>query len=321
MKTVERKIEDEANRMATHTNERRERARAKLEDAKEAMEKAEEKLRSLEVQVQEKSEAASNARREESEFQAARDHAKSRMVECDNQIKVIRDSEKNALAPYGLGMESIIREVQNARWHGQQPIGPLGRFVKLKDSRWADVLRVNLSGAMVSWAVTDARDRMPLKNLLERHGKYVVQCLPPIAELTCSISSRNVPIIISAVDLFDYSRGEPPEDYLTPLRVLEVRPHEVMIDFQTHCPVPSSHMNGRSVFLSTSVRSRASFWLAIVLRVTMYVTGLVGNALLGAARTKETSTWSPVTRMFPHACDFLASDFRISATEENNPSQ
>ena len=39
--------------------------------------------------------------------------------------------------------------------------------------------------------------------------------------------SRKVPIIISAVDLFDYSRGEPPQDYLTPLRVLEVRFHRV----------------------------------------------------------------------------------------------
>lgn len=215
--------------MAIHTNERRERARAKLEEAKQAMEKAEEKLRSLEVQSREKTTAASDARREESEFQTARDQAKSRMVECDNQIKVIRDSEKNALAPYGQGMESIIREVEKARWHGQQPIGPLGRFVKLKDPRWADVLRVNLSGTMVSWAVTDARDRTPLKTLLERHGKYVVQSLQPIAKLTCSLSSRNVPIIISAVDLFDYSRGEPPEEYLTPLRVLEVRPHEFTI--------------------------------------------------------------------------------------------
>jgi structural maintenance of chromosomes protein 6 len=184
MKAVERQIEEEAKRMAIHTNERRERARAKLEDAKKAMEKAEEKLKSLEAQSREKAEAANEARSEEAEFQTSRDQAKARIVECNNQIKVIRDSEKNALAPYGHGMESIIREVQKARWHGQQPLGPLGRFVKLKDSRWADVLRVNLSSSMVSWAVTDARDRAPLKTLLERHGKYVVQCLQPIAELT-----------------------------------------------------------------------------------------------------------------------------------------
>lgn len=174
MKSVESKIEVEAKRIATHTNERRERVQTRLEDAKKAIEKAEEKLRSLELQVEEKGAAANDARREEGEFQAACDQAKNRVVECESQIRVIRDSEKNALAPYGNGMESIIREVQKMSWHGQQPIGPLGRFVKLKDPRWADVLRVNLSSTMVSWAVTDARDRAPLKALLERHGKYVV---------------------------------------------------------------------------------------------------------------------------------------------------
>lgn len=159
--------------MATHTNERRERAREKLEDAKKAIEKAEEKLRSLEAQARDQEAAANDARREESIFQSACDQARNRILECQNQIKVIRDSEKNALAPYGNGMESIIKEVQKMRWHGQQPLGPLGRFVKLKDPRWADVLRVNLSGTMVSWAVTDAKDRAPLKALLERHGKCV----------------------------------------------------------------------------------------------------------------------------------------------------
>lgn len=174
MKDVESQIEAEAKRMAAHTNERRERTQAKLEDAKKAVERAEEKLKSLEVQSQEKATAASDARREEGDFQSACNQAKNRISECQNQIRVIRDSEKNALAPYGNGMESILREIQKMSWHGKQPIGPLGRFVKLRDPRWADVLRVNLSGTMVSWAVTDARDRAPLKNLLERNGKYVV---------------------------------------------------------------------------------------------------------------------------------------------------
>ncbi|KAF9649912.1 P-loop containing nucleoside triphosphate hydrolase protein [Thelephora ganbajun] len=203
IRAVERQIEAETKRTATHTTERRERARAKLEDAKKAIESAEARLKSLEDQAREKEAAANDVRREGEDFQASRDRARNRVQECEAQIKVARDSEKNALAPYGTGMEAVIREVQNMRWHGQRPLGPLGRFVKLKDPQWADVLRVNLSGTMVSWAVTDARDRAPLKALLERYG------------------NRNVLIIISAVDLFDYSRGEPPQEYLTPLRVLE----------------------------------------------------------------------------------------------------
>jgi len=173
VRAVERQIEAEAKRMATHTIERRERARTKLEDAKKAIENSEARLKSFEDEIKEKEAAASDVRLEGDRLQASRDQAKNRVQECEAQIKVARDSEKNALAPYGNGMEAIIKEVQKARWHGQQPLGPLGRFVKLKDSKWADVLRVNLSGTMVSWAVTDARDRAPLKALLERYGKWV----------------------------------------------------------------------------------------------------------------------------------------------------
>lgn len=37
------------------------------------------------------------------------------------------------------------------------------------------------------------------------------------------IYSHHVLIIISERDMFDYSQGEPPENYLTVLRALEVR--------------------------------------------------------------------------------------------------
>lgn len=182
IKGVDKQIDAETERMAIHTNERRERARAKLEEAKGAVENAEARLKSLEAQMQEKEQAANDARRESTRFQADRDDTRKRIVECENQIKIARDSEKNALAPYGNNMESVLRDVQNTHWQGQQPLGPLGRFVKLKDPRWADVLRVNLSGSMVSWAITDARDRGPLKSILERHGKYVILHSVPMTE-------------------------------------------------------------------------------------------------------------------------------------------
>jgi chromosome segregation ATPase len=172
IRNVDRQIEAEAKRMATHTIERRERARAKLEETKKTIEDVEARLKSLEDQVREKGEAANDARSEAERVQTSLNQAKSRVQECEAQIRVAKDSEKNVLAPYGNSMEVVIKEVQNMRWHGQKPLGPLGRFVKLKDPQWADALRVNLSGTMVSWAITDARDRAPLKSLLERCGKY-----------------------------------------------------------------------------------------------------------------------------------------------------
>lgn len=171
IRAVERQIEAEAKRMASHTMERRDRARAKVEETKKAIENAEARLKSFEDQAREKEEAAADTQREVGRFQTSLNQAKTRVQECEGQIKVAKDSEKNALAPYGSGIDRVIREVQNMTWHGQKPLGPLGRFVKLKDPRWVHVLRVNLSGAMVSWAITDAKDRPQLKSLLERYGK------------------------------------------------------------------------------------------------------------------------------------------------------
>lgn len=171
IRAVERQIEAEAKRMASHTMERRDRARAKVEETKKAIENAEARLKSFEDQAREKEEAVTDTQREVGRFQTSLNQAKIRVQECEGQIKVAKDSEKNALAPYGSGIDAVIREVQNMTWHGQKPLGPLGRFVKLKDPRWVHVLRVNLSGAMVSWAITDAKDRPQLKSLLERYGK------------------------------------------------------------------------------------------------------------------------------------------------------
>jgi chromosome segregation ATPase len=177
IRAVERQIEAEAKRMASHTMERRERARAKVEETKETIENSETRLKSFEDQAREKEEAAGEIQHEVGRFQTSLNQAKSRVQECEGQIKVAKDSEKNTLAPYGSGMDAVVKEVQNMSWHGRKPMGPLGRFVKLRDPRWVHVLRVNLSGVMVSWAITDAKDRAQLKALLERYGKYVARPL------------------------------------------------------------------------------------------------------------------------------------------------
>ena len=44
----------------------------------------------------------------------------------------------------------------------------------------------------------------------------------PHETLIVSRSSRHAQIIIAEVDMFDYSEGEPPQEYLTVLRALEV---------------------------------------------------------------------------------------------------
>lgn len=66
------------------------------------------------------------------------------------------------------------------------------------------------------------------------------------------------------MDVFDYSRGEPPQGYLTPLRVLAVSPHRIVIAFGLIlCPQFSNEwvtrlfINQRSIESIVLARTRA----------------------------------------------------------------
>ncbi|KAI0771145.1 hypothetical protein BD413DRAFT_492998 [Trametes elegans] len=102
-------------------------------------------------------------------------------------------------------------EIKRMRWHGQPPVGPFGLYVKVKDpEQWGNLFRIVIGSAMSSFAITDARDRPALAQLLKQSGNQRSQ------------------IIISEVDLFDFSEGEPPREYLTILRALEVTDEYVL---------------------------------------------------------------------------------------------
>lgn len=97
--------------------------------------------------------------------------SRSEVESASNNIAECHRFSRDQLGLFGKSLQEVIRMVQGERWVGQAPIGPLGLYVTLKESRWAPIMRVQLGGMMSSWAVTDNRDRQKLKNILERTGK------------------------------------------------------------------------------------------------------------------------------------------------------
>ena len=140
---------------------------------------------------------------------------------------------------FGNRLDTVLLLLQKEKWYGEIPVGPFGLFVTTKDSKWAMVMRTQLGQLMSSFAVTDNRDRHKLRQILNLHNKFV-RCINSSLFLTL-LSSAFAQIIVSDVDLFDYSRGqlsrlptplgyhwlptgagEPPEGVLTVLRALDV---------------------------------------------------------------------------------------------------
>jgi chromosome segregation ATPase len=170
---LDRQIEEEARRMETHTNEKREKARAKLDQAKSDWEAKDAELKKLEAEMRTSDEESQKAENEGRGLDDEVRQAEGEVANCRQQIVNCDNQAKSSFAPYGNNIPEIIEQTKKMKWHGNLPVGPLGVYVKLKDPKWATTMRLQLGNLMTSWAVTDARDRQPLKQLLDKGGKLV----------------------------------------------------------------------------------------------------------------------------------------------------
>ncbi|KAB5592896.1 Structural maintenance of chromosomes protein 6 [Ceratobasidium theobromae] len=144
-------------------------------------------------------------RGEYDQITGSREKIRQDILSAQQNVQRLIDSQRNAINRFGSNLHHALQDIASHRWHGRQPLGPIGQYVELKEGRWAELMRIYLGGLMSSFAVTDARDREPLSRILQKHG------------------NNHVNIIVGEVDLFDYSAGEPPANILTPLRVLNIK--------------------------------------------------------------------------------------------------
>ena len=88
------------------------------------------------------------------------------------------ESVKDDLAVFGRDLHRVLDIVHKARWHGETPVGPFGRYVKARDGQWANVLRSQIGRLMSAFAITDMRDRPALLKILKDSGKFVSNLRP-----------------------------------------------------------------------------------------------------------------------------------------------
>ncbi|RDX50230.1 P-loop containing nucleoside triphosphate hydrolase protein [Lentinus brumalis] len=202
---LEKQIREEQERIESHSREKRERANAKLQAANAQLADKEALLKSVAEERQQAQGEVESAAGEIRRLEAERNNLKERVVECEEQIKRCAEMERSKFAQFGNNMDRVMLEIRNKQWYGQPPVGPFGVYVKIKEpERWGNLLRIVIGNNMSSFAITDARDR------------------PALAEILAKSGNRNCQIIIAEVDMFDFSEGEPPQGYLTILRALEI---------------------------------------------------------------------------------------------------
>lgn len=110
----------------------------------------------------------------------------------------------NRLAAFGQGVSEALKMIERAQWRDMKPIGPIGSFLKLHDSKWNRIVETALDKQLNSFLVGSHADQVTLDGIFRR----------------CRCQSR---IVICKNELFDYSSGEPSSKYLTILRAMDVQ--------------------------------------------------------------------------------------------------
>ncbi|KAG6853816.1 hypothetical protein C0991_001062 [Blastosporella zonata] len=207
----DKKIADETIRMEANTQAKQQETARRLNEARGNVEAAQAALTEFNKQISAQEETTNALKSEGFELQKKVDPIRAEIQNCEGMIQRAKDAEKNSFIPYGNNIKGVLDAINQQRWIGDKPVGPLGLFVKAKDpAKWGELLRSQLRQYLTGFAVTNSADRDQLTRIL------------------LHFNNHDTMIIINKRDLFDYSRGEPPAEYLTVLRALEISDPYVM---------------------------------------------------------------------------------------------
>ncbi|KAF7768000.1 hypothetical protein Agabi119p4_7243 [Agaricus bisporus var. burnettii] len=202
---LDQQIQRETEKLAQNAQAKRARLQEELTRIQNQIAACEQNIAGIQAKRQELESLKQGIEGQGKELEGKQKETGNQIAYFEQMITNCDRAEKDSLLPYGRNIKGVVDQISKMRWHGNIPLGPLGSFVKAKDPQtWGDILRNQLGQQLMAFAITDARDRPALKQLLAQ------------------TQNNHVQIVISSTELFDYSEGEPPAEYLTVLRALEI---------------------------------------------------------------------------------------------------
>lgn len=170
---------------------------------------ADENINSLESSVQEYQEKLVPLEDQKKEYMAE-------IRDIQNSIRQVESANENFMNVFPSQMSLIIRLIEkNIHKFQHAPIGPIGKYITLKDPKWASVLARQFRNSLNAFVVVNASDRAILQTFMKT-VKY------------------HVPVVVSRPDLYDYEHTMPDrQKYRVLLDILDISDEHVkrvMID-------------------------------------------------------------------------------------------
>jgi chromosome segregation ATPase len=185
-----------------------------VEDAKTRMEEAQEafsahgtELPSLQKQLR-----ADQLEKQSADQKVTKAREEERNVL--HNIKGLRDGQHSWLEGYQQPqkLDNLLRAIQAEGRFKEEPVGPLGRHVKLLSSEWGSILEKQFGASLNAFVVTSRADQSTLSGLMRR-------------------CNWNSPIYIGKKDPIDTTAHEPHSSLLTWMRALKFDNHLVRNQF------------------------------------------------------------------------------------------
>ena len=180
LNTANNTIKDLNARIATETSKLQEDKKAeqeerhrKMEAAKQAIGEREARRNQINTELRRVDEQTGPLKKTIAESQTIIQNSQSSIQHYTRQLQGINQKAAgfDRLRAFGKNLHHVLNRINEMNWHGDKPVGPLGMYMSLENKKWAPVLSAILGNVMSSFAVTDPRDRGPLRNLLVEYQK------------------------------------------------------------------------------------------------------------------------------------------------------
>lgn len=88
----------------------------------------------------------------------------------ERELKGLQDQKGSQLTVYGQWVPQLLKKIAHAHSNGmfiKKPVGPIGAFIKVKDTRWAHVAERVLGRRISSFCVDNQKDEKVLRELIK----------------------------------------------------------------------------------------------------------------------------------------------------------
>jgi structural maintenance of chromosomes protein 6 len=168
----EAEIEKENRRLAAHSQARHDELQARINNLTGQINTQEAQLKAINAQKAEIQSRVDDAKGRGLTLERSQADVKKQLDQIQGTINQAKQAASDQYVPYGNRIQDVLKKIGQTKWHGEPPVGPLGLYVKAKDSKmWGDILRVQLAGLLTAFAITDPRDRPVLKKILSESRK------------------------------------------------------------------------------------------------------------------------------------------------------